>query len=80
MQKNRMELKKKQDMSTLCLEPNTCILHYTLPPGLLVKTSNVWMYRLHFRSPVERMGCRFGTVININHVLLQISRDIGVFA
>jgi hypothetical protein len=61
---NRMKFNK--DMPTLGLEPNTCSLHSTLSPGLLVNTSNVWKYRRHFRSAVEHMSCIFGRVININ--------------
>jgi hypothetical protein len=67
-------------MRTLGLEPNTCSLHPTIPSRLLVNTINVWKNRLHFRSAVEHMGCGFGTIININWLFLQISRDIGVFA
>jgi hypothetical protein len=56
-------------MPTLGLEPNTCSLHEyyypTLPPGLLVNTSNFWKYRRQFPSAVEHMGCRLGTLINI---------------
>jgi hypothetical protein len=68
-------------MPKLGLEPNTCSSHElnysTLPPGLLMNASNFRKYRRHFRSAVEHMGCRFGTVININSRLLQISRGIG---
>jgi hypothetical protein len=77
-------MKFKKDMPTLGLKPNTCSLHKhqhsTLPPGLLVNTSNFCKYRLHFRSAVEQMGCRLEQSLTLIHVFLQIRINIVVFA
>jgi hypothetical protein len=65
----------KKDMPRLGLEPNTCSLHEhwysTLPPGLLVNTSNFRKYRRHAVDSEPSL-----TLI---HVFLQISKILDVW-
>jgi hypothetical protein len=70
-------MKSKKYMPTLGLEPNTCFLHEyqhsTLPHGLVVNTSTFVLLSNTWAVFSEQS-------LTLIHILLKISREIGVFA